>query len=195
MRAMDPRRRRSRLRLHAALRALLTERPLAEISVDALTRRAGVARPTFYANYTAIADMLDEYITALLDETAARHVPPAQCGDDAALRDHLAQAAERALTDLDRRDPRLRAILDGVPGLAPEARFADLVERLMEAPQPGPAAPARRIRAHYHTGAFVGVLRLWVRGADGLTAAALGRAFADLTVFGRRGAAPTPEAT
>ncbi len=192
---MDPRRRRSRLRLHVALRSLLAERPLADISVGALTRRAGVARPTFYANYTAIADMLDEYISGLLDETAARHAPPTLCEDEIAVRDHLARAAERALNDLDPADPRLRAVLEGVPGLAPEARFADLVERLMDVPQAGLAPQARRIRANYHTGAFVGLVRLWVRGADGPTAAALGRAFADLTVFGRRGAPDSREAT
>ncbi len=192
---MDPRRRRSRLRLHAALRTLMAEKALAEISVGALTARAGVTRPTFYANYAGIADMLDEYVAALLEGIAARHTSVAECDDDRVLRDGLAATVAQALGGLDRRDPRLAAILEGVPGLAPEARFADLVARLMEVPRADLAPQERRIRAHYLTGAFVGLLRLWVRDADGPPAAALAGTFADLTVFGRRGAPETWDVT
>ncbi|MER5866550.1 TetR/AcrR family transcriptional regulator [Kitasatospora sp. NPDC002040] len=47
----DPRTERTRSRLRAALLAECAERPLAELGVAALTRRAGVGRATFYLHY------------------------------------------------------------------------------------------------------------------------------------------------
>lgn len=47
----DPRSERTRARLRAALLAECAERPLAELGVTALTRRAGVGRATFYLHY------------------------------------------------------------------------------------------------------------------------------------------------
>jgi len=49
--AGDPRAERTRARLREALLAACAERPLEEVSVSALVRRAGLGRATFYLHY------------------------------------------------------------------------------------------------------------------------------------------------
>lgn len=49
--AGDPRAERTRARLREALLEECAERPLAEVSVAALVRRAGLGRATFYLHY------------------------------------------------------------------------------------------------------------------------------------------------
>ncbi|MEV5974867.1 TetR/AcrR family transcriptional regulator [Streptomyces sp. NPDC051921] len=69
----DPRTARTRARLGRALLEECAERPLAEVSVAALVRRAGVGRATFYLHYTdlealavdACADIVREAVDAL----------------------------------------------------------------------------------------------------------------------------------
>lgn len=188
---MDIRRRRTRLRLQAALRDLLAERPLAEISVESLAQRAGTTRQTFYANYSGLAEMLEEYLSALLDEIEARHgALLAQTTPEerpARMRSYVTSV----FADIDRDDPRLKALLAGVPSLAAEARFAALVERLLERGDPAGQPPlpptARRIQTHFYTGAFVGMLRLWVTGPEGVDADTMGHAFVELALHGRLG--------
>ncbi|KQV14990.1 MULTISPECIES: TetR/AcrR family transcriptional regulator [unclassified Kitasatospora] len=71
--AVDPRAERTRARLRAALLAECAERPLAELGVAALTRRAGVGRATFYVHYPdlqalavdACAEVVRDGVTAL----------------------------------------------------------------------------------------------------------------------------------
>ncbi|MET8978378.1 TetR/AcrR family transcriptional regulator [Streptomyces sp. NPDC004539] len=53
----DPRAARTRARLRAALLAECAERPLEEVSVAALVRRAGAGRATFYVHYTDLEDL------------------------------------------------------------------------------------------------------------------------------------------
>jgi AcrR family transcriptional regulator len=74
----DPRTRRSRSALEAALRELIAERELHQISVSDLTKRAGVDRSTFYEHYTDVDDLAASACTAVFDElvatmSAARH--------------------------------------------------------------------------------------------------------------------------
>jgi len=189
---MDPRRRRTNLRLHAALRELLAEMPLEAISIDALCKCAGVTRPTFYAQYSSLTGMLEDYLQSLLDEIEARseEAHPKKTGADR-LGD-MSDFMARVFADLDRDDPRLHALIAGVPTLGAEARFAELVERLLEQDEctdlPVRSDLDRRIEAHFYTGAFIGALRLWLSRPAGLTAADLGRAYAELTLFGRDGA-------
>ena len=56
-RPMDPRTRRSRSALETALRELIAERDLSQISVSDITKRAGVNRSTFYEHYTDVHDL------------------------------------------------------------------------------------------------------------------------------------------
>ena len=177
------------MRLQAALCDLLAEMPLESISIDALSRRAGVTRPTFYAQYPNLTAMLEDYLQSLLDEIEARseQALPQKAGSNRLK--HMADFMARVFADLDRDDPRLHALIAGVPTLGAEARFAELVERQLardeHAAQPVLTDLDRRIQAHFYTGAFIGALRLWLSRPAGLTAADLGQAYAELTLYGR----------
>ncbi|MFF4255672.1 TetR/AcrR family transcriptional regulator [Streptomyces sp. NPDC001663] len=83
----DPRAARTRARLREALLAECAERPLAEVGVAALVRRAGVGRATFYVHYAdlealavdACADVVREAVEALHSWTGRPdpvHAPP-----------------------------------------------------------------------------------------------------------------------
>ncbi|MFD3480172.1 TetR/AcrR family transcriptional regulator [Streptomyces sp. NPDC058695] len=69
----DPRAARTRARLRQALLDECAQRPLADVSVAALARRAGVGRATFYVHYSdlealavdACADVVREAVDAL----------------------------------------------------------------------------------------------------------------------------------
>ncbi|ETX28556.1 TetR/AcrR family transcriptional regulator [Roseivivax isoporae] len=188
---MDIRRRRTRLRLDRALKQLLSERPLADVSVGMLCKRAGVTRQTFYDNYGGIPQMLDAYLTLLLSEIEARHArlmdhpPPEETAE------RMRALAQSVFADIDPADARLRALFDGVPGLAAERRFAALVEGFLERGDPcGDALlepDARRVHAHFFTGAFIGLLRLWVSDASPRDPALMAHYFTSLALGGRFG--------
>jgi AcrR family transcriptional regulator len=65
---VDPRARRSRSALEAALRELIAERDLTKISISDVTKHADVNRSTFYEHYTDLADLAAAACTALFDE-------------------------------------------------------------------------------------------------------------------------------
>lgn len=185
---MDPRRHRTRLRLDAALRALLAEKPLAEISVEEVSRRAGTTRQTFYGHFVGLADMLGVYLDALLAEIERRNAEIRSApADEADVQELHRRKFERVFRDLPRDDPRLRALLDGVPGLAPEDRFAELVEKLIGATPENPYSSdpsMRRIAARFYTGAFVSVVRHWIGSTDRLPPEAMAQAFTTLIFRG-----------
>ncbi|MER6132198.1 TetR/AcrR family transcriptional regulator [Streptomyces sp. NPDC001815] len=74
--AMDPRTRRSRSALETALRELITERDLSQISVSDITKRAGVNRSTFYEHYTDVHDLAAAACTSVFDELVATSPVP-----------------------------------------------------------------------------------------------------------------------
>ncbi|MFI6466619.1 TetR/AcrR family transcriptional regulator C-terminal domain-containing protein [Streptomyces sp. NPDC050528] len=79
----DPRVLRSRAALEAALRELVTERDLRQISVADLTKRAGVNRSTFYEHYVDVHDLAVAACTATYDElVAAAPIPHGQLTPD-----------------------------------------------------------------------------------------------------------------
>lgn len=82
MTTADPRTRRSRTDLEAALRQLIAERDLGRISVSDLTKLAGVNRSTFYEHYKDVDELAIAACTAVFDELVAaspatvRYPPP-----------------------------------------------------------------------------------------------------------------------
>lgn len=180
---MDRRSQRSRIRLNAALRGLLRVRPLSEVSVEQLTRHAGVSRPTFYAHYARVVDLLDEYLETLLSEVRARHDAGGQPGS-ILNEDAVADLVAGILIDIGDPDPRLRAILDGVPGLTAEDRFATTIEHLIQIDIPCVDPMERALSAAIMSGAFVGVLRNWCRDNVSSDAALMGRTFARFVFHG-----------
>jgi AcrR family transcriptional regulator len=74
---------RSRAALEAALRELVTERDLRQISVADLTKRAGVNRSTFYEHYVDVHDLAVAACTATYDQlVAAAPIPHGQLAPD-----------------------------------------------------------------------------------------------------------------
>ncbi|WP_043667039.1 TetR/AcrR family transcriptional regulator [Streptomyces xylophagus] len=79
----DPRVLRSRAALEAALRELVTERELRQISVADLTKRAGVNRSTFYEHYVDVHDLAVAACTATYDQlVAVAPIPHGQLAPD-----------------------------------------------------------------------------------------------------------------
>jgi AcrR family transcriptional regulator len=79
----DPRALRSRAALEAALRELVTERDLRQISVADLTKRAGVNRSTFYEHYVDVHDLAVAACTSTYDRlVAAAPIPRGQLAPD-----------------------------------------------------------------------------------------------------------------
>lgn len=98
----DPRTLRTMGRLRESLLAECADRPLSEVSVSAVVRRAGVGRATFYLHYedlTALAvDACADVVHAAIDalhawQTDPSALPPVR--PPAALAEFLAGAAER----------------------------------------------------------------------------------------------------
>ncbi|WP_344445452.1 TetR family transcriptional regulator, partial [Kitasatospora nipponensis] len=70
----DPRVERTRAKLRAALRAECLERPLAEVGVAALVRRAGLSRATFYLHYPDLSALaLDSCAETAREAVTALH--------------------------------------------------------------------------------------------------------------------------
>jgi AcrR family transcriptional regulator len=68
---MDARQVRTRARLHAAVLSAARDTPVAELSVTALARAAGVHRSTFYEHAASPGDLLRQALLAELDELRA----------------------------------------------------------------------------------------------------------------------------
>ncbi|MEV6006473.1 TetR family transcriptional regulator [Streptomyces sp. NPDC051976] len=156
----DPRTLRTRARLRAALLAECETRPLDEVSLSAVARRAGVGRATLYLHYDglralavdACADVVREAVDALHAWTA----PPGPDAPPAPLTEFLTAVAARA--DL------YRGLLDEGGGgplgtlLHHELRARSEAERA-RAGAPHPALAASAVAA-----AFTGLLADWLHG-------------------------------
>ena len=70
----DRRARRTRNALRSAFVALVLERGYDRLTVEDITERADVARPTFYAHYAHKEDLLTSVFTDLIDDLAGRLV-------------------------------------------------------------------------------------------------------------------------
>ena len=68
----DRRVRRTKAMLRAALTELLKTKPVNEISVTELTRKADVNRGTFYAHYTDLYDMLEQMENEAIGECESK---------------------------------------------------------------------------------------------------------------------------
>lgn len=185
----EPRALRSRRLLVDALLGLLAERPLEELSVAELCRRAGVNRATFYGHWADQRALAAEAFTELVDRLAA--VPHDELGglDDP----HAAARYHDALRGQLRYVAEHRATFRALFGSAADAGFrrsltaalerrADLavrewVERGV-APQDTPAELAGWI-----AGGLVAVLGRWAAGDDADVDAAARRVEALMPVW------------
>lgn len=112
---MDARRLKSRAKLREALSELLQNQPLEEISIEQVTERAGVTRPTFYSNYESRQDIINEHVKqwidkrqSLFDDYLADAQPPGH--------ERLRSLIEHMLLTIDPNDLILRLALSGRAG-------------------------------------------------------------------------------
>ncbi|MCX4695069.1 TetR/AcrR family transcriptional regulator [Streptomyces sp. NBC_01408] len=157
----DPRTARTKARLRESLLAECAGRPLSEVSVSAVVRRAGVGRATFYLHYedlTALAvDACADVVHAAVDalhawQTEPAALPPAR--PPAALAQFLSGAAGRA--------PLYRTLL--LPGGA--GPLGDRLNRELRAraraEREAAGAPHPDLVASAVAATFTGVLADWL---------------------------------
>jgi AcrR family transcriptional regulator len=156
----DPRAARTRAKLRRALLDECAERPLAEVNVAAVVRRAGVGRATFYLHYRDLEALSVDACTDIVrDAVEALHAwrgtpdpaspPPALTSFFTALTAHA--DVYRALTAPGGGGPLCRVLHE-------ELRARSLAERtLAGAPQPELVASAV-------AATFSGVLADWLHG-------------------------------
>ncbi|MFF5934557.1 TetR/AcrR family transcriptional regulator [Streptomyces sp. NPDC012508] len=159
-RAADPRAARTRARLRAALWEECAERPLDEVGVAALVRRAGVGRATFYLHYPDLQALaVDACADVVRDAVEALHAwrgTPDPAAPPPALAAFFAEVGPRA--------PLYRGLLRPGGGgplgelLHRELRAYSRREREL-AGGPEPALVASAVAA-----AFGGLLADWVHG-------------------------------
>ncbi|MFD8954589.1 TetR/AcrR family transcriptional regulator [Streptomyces xanthophaeus] len=157
----DPRTARTKARLRESLLAECAGRPLAEVGVSAVVRRAGVGRATFYLHYedlTALAvDACADVVHAAVDalhawQTEPGAPPPARPPADLAR--FLAGAADRA--------PLYRTLLlPGGSGPLGDRLGRELRERA-RAEREAAGAPYPDLVASAVAAAFTGVLADWL---------------------------------
>lgn len=137
----DPRGQRSRAALHAAVLRLLQTRPLADVTVSALCREAGLHRTTFYKHYASLEAAAASALSGLCAELVADQ--------------ELASAATHALEGIARAQGRYRLL--ATPELAAQVRAA-FAESL------GPDLD--RATAQLLAGALAGLVASRLAGAD-----------------------------
>lgn len=151
----DPRIAKSRRALHAALLALVTEAPFEEVTVAAITKRAGIGYATFFRHYPSpealLADIADQWIGELL----ARVAPLIVAQDTRAAALALASFVEA-------RRPLCRALLVG----AGEVMRRDITARAIAAAG-GVEAPVqpwlpRDLGIAHGVAATLAILRWWL---------------------------------
>lgn len=183
---MDKRRQQTRARLQAALKTLLEEKELRQISIGELCATAEVTRPTFYGNFRDMPDMLDAYLSERLVEIEASYESFYEAYQGRDPRERIIASTEYSLNSFDRNDSRLRALFSNTPVILPDRRFAGLILKLIEKNNLRDVSnlpkAKRLVIAHYFSGAYLGILRLWMDQPQDISAREIAEIFADLTV-------------
>lgn len=178
----DPRQRRSRKALFAALDQLLAEKPYAEISVTELCGRAGVGRQTFYRHFDGIDAMLRDR----LDASLAGQIEAATAAATAMPGDWLRQIALFAFEQVRQRPRASRLILSGAAGADALDLFRSQIMALWAAAPPNDALAAipaelQPYVASFHAGAICAVLLHWIDNDCSPDAEAMSRLVASLS--------------
>ncbi|MFD1713707.1 TetR/AcrR family transcriptional regulator [Amnibacterium flavum] len=172
---MDPRFKRSRDLLRAAVYELAGERPITEVSVSDLCRRAGVSRDTFYRHASSPLVLLTDSLAAEVMALAESYGDlPARSADgssvfDPAERALLSHIAEHATVYRNALQPQivapLRASLEGMIR-------ASLLEHVRRHPEILPDAvraadeQTLTMLAAYAASGTVGAIEIWLAGDD-----------------------------
>ncbi|WP_430647459.1 TetR-like C-terminal domain-containing protein [Agromyces sp. GXS1127] len=182
--ADDPRHRRTRAALTAALLRLLERQPLDAISVAALSREAGVHRTTFYAHASSVHDFALGVFTQDLDRLSTVAVQPeAETPAHVAQRylDSLVAVLEHVAEDRAGYRALFGSTSRGVFRTALEARLRHRARLALEVwrAQAVPGAPRDEVAiveaAAYIAGGLVGALETWALGDETDAAASAAR--------------------
>ncbi len=155
---MDRRVRKTRQRLQTGLLLLMKEKPLSQITMREICRRADVGRSTPYTHYRDVEDILEQMEGALYDATAVllpQYPAGAKAGQIAWLTAFYALAQRNGLL--------LEVLLchDGDPAFL--CRLLSLCEEGVAAVQAADA-PYGDWRVSFVTGGLTAMVRQWVRG-------------------------------
>ncbi|MER7772499.1 TetR/AcrR family transcriptional regulator [Kitasatospora sp. NPDC096140] len=158
--AQDPRAERTRARLRRALLEECAERPLAEVNVAALVRRAGIGRATFYVHYADLdalaVDACADVVRAAVDALHAWRGVPDPSAPPPALTGFFVDLVPHAAL--------YRALLTpGGGGPLGVVLTRDLRER-SRAERALAGAPEPDLVAAAVAGTFTGVLGDWLHG-------------------------------
>jgi len=182
----DRRVRRTRRALQEAFVALVLERGYERVSVDDITSRADVARPTFYAHYADKSELFTAVFRSLIEDLGRRVSFRTQ--SQTAVR---TEAIKELYRHADEFRDLYRVCLSGAgDGRATDA-YLDLVTRGAErnfserisALRTTPRAPLH-IMARVFAGAHIALLKSWLDGEFDLSAEQLASVGLDLLVAG-----------
>jgi len=112
---MDARRLKSRAKLRTALAELLQQYSLEEISIEQITEKAGVTRPTFYSNYDSRQDIINEHVGQWLEQREVLFDEYIR-GDQTPGYDRLRSLIEHMLLTINPDDMLLKLALSGRAG-------------------------------------------------------------------------------
>lgn len=165
---MDPRYRRSREALRAAVYRLAEAQPIAEVSVTDLCREAGVTRDTFYRHAASPLELLADVLREELEGIARAHPDLGggsgpEAGMRAGVRALLVHVAEHHGVYRHAARPHLlgplRNVLEVVVGGSLEAHARAHPEIL---PPEAESADDVRLLAAYAAAGTVGALEVWL---------------------------------
>ncbi|MEU6075312.1 TetR/AcrR family transcriptional regulator [Micromonospora sp. NPDC047074] len=162
MNSSDPRVRRTRARLRAAVLALAAERELGDITIAEVARRAGVNRATTYLHF---AD-LDALVADAMDEAVAQVARAAALCPLDAPRDEVPQPLRDLFADVAANAVLYRRMLSphGSARFAAGLRdrlAAELRQSFEGRPRPGVEDVPVDVHADYLAGALTGVIAGW----------------------------------
>jgi AcrR family transcriptional regulator len=168
----DRRVRRSRQALRDALVALVLENGYDAVTVEAIIRRADVARATFYAHYSDKAELLAALVEDLATELTARLVPIAATGPVV-----RGQAVRELFRHADERRELYRVTLSGAAGGRARTAYERALTRGVQAvftnaTAAGNAVPRLPVEAAARawTGSHLALLDWWLNEQPQLSA-------------------------
>jgi len=166
---MEARQEKTIARLSAAILALATEHPVAEVTVSELARTAGVHRSTVYTYAPSPTELLQRVLTAELDVLRAGYLVDVGPDDAVAA---VAGVTRAVLVHVDEHDAIYRRGLGADSGSASlhamlSAHFQGSLELLLDQHSitvPAETPEERRMITRYLADGIIGAIDVWLDG-------------------------------
>jgi len=174
---IDRRVKRTRAALAQALLSLAAERPLAEITVRALTERADIGYATFFRHYPNKQALLLDVLGGIVSDLADLLQPSAAAG-------RLDDAGRQLFVYVAAHAPQLRVLVAAQRGSTLEHELRSAVQqRVLASPdfRPPDGVPAD-LAAHHLAAASLALVAWWLEHDMPYDAERMGRVFARLVV-------------